>query len=59
MSSLESGWVCDEEVTDVLRGLVQSHDVDSIDTDRTVLICSTRNECDDINDLCINRNECL
>ena len=26
-----------------------------IELDRTVVICSTRNECDEVNDLCINR----
>ena len=47
--------VCDKEVTDVLSGLVKPPDVDSIELDRTVVICSTRNECDEANDLCINR----
>ena len=47
--------VCDKEVTDVLRGLVQPLNVDNIQLDRTVVICSTRDECDKINDLCINR----
>ena len=51
--------VCDKEVTNVLRGLVHPRDVDN---SRTVVICSTRNECDEVNDLCINRidgNECI
>lgn len=47
--------VCDKEVTDVLSGLLKQPDVDSIQLDRTVVICSTRNECDEINDLCIKR----
>ena len=47
--------VCDKEVTDVLGGLVKPPDIDSIQLDRTVVICSTRNECDKINNLCINR----
>ena len=47
--------VCDKEVTDVLRGLVHPRDVDNIELDRTVVICSTRNECDEVNNLCINR----
>ena len=54
--------VCDEEVTDVLRDLVQPQDVYIIQLDRTVVICSTRNECDEVNDLCINRidgNVCM
>ena len=46
--------VCDKEVTDVLRGLVQPQ---NIQLDRTVVICSTRKECDEVNDLCINRTD--
>ena len=45
--------VCDEEVVDVLSNLVQPPDVDNIELDKTVVICSTRNECSDINDECI------
>ena len=26
-----------------------------IELDKTIVMCSTRNECDDVNDLCINR----
>ena len=47
--------VCDQEVTDVLRSIVQPRDMDNIQLDRTVVICSTRKECDEVNDLCINR----
>ena len=47
--------VCDAEVIDVLRSLVHPHDIDNIELDRTVVICSTRNECDNVNDHCINR----
>ena len=47
--------VCNKEVTDVLGGLVKPPDIDSIQLDRTVVICSTRNECDKINNMCINR----
>ena len=47
--------VCDKEVTDILRGLVQPWNLDNIQLDRTVVICSTRKECDEVNDLCINR----
>ena len=47
--------VYDNKVTDVLRGLVHPRDIDNIELDRTVVICSTRNECDEVNDLCINR----
>ena len=45
------------EVTDVLRGLVQPRDVNNIQLDRTVVTCSTRDECGKVNDHCINGNE--
>ena len=45
--------VCDEQVTSVLKGRLKSVDISSIDLNRTVIICSTRNEVDAIN------NECL
>ena len=45
--------VYDEEVN-VLTNLVQPPDVDRFELDRTVVInCSTRRECNDINDECI------
>ena len=47
--------MCDKEVTDVLSGLVQPPNFDALDLDRTVVICSTRKECDVVNDHCINR----
>ena len=47
--------VCDQEVTDVLRSILQPRDMDNIQLDRTVVICSTRKECDEVNDLCISR----
>ena len=47
--------MCDKQVIDVLRGILQPRNVDNIQIDRTVVICSTRKECDEVNDLCINR----
>ena len=47
--------VCDQEVTQVLRDRVKPRDIDSLELDRTVVICSTRSECEEINDLCIKR----
>ena len=47
--------VCDQEVTDILRSIVQPRDMHNIQLDRTVVICSTRKECDEVNDLCINK----
>ena len=48
---------CDEEVTEVLKQRLQKRDVSSIQLDRTVVICSTREECEEINDDCIRRVE--
>ena len=47
--------LCDQEVTDVLSSLVEPPNVDSIELDRTVVICSTRSECKEVNDQCIQR----
>ena len=55
LSSVLTKGVCDKEVTNVLSGLVKPPNVDSIELDRTVVICSTRNECDEVNNLCIDR----
>ena len=44
---------CDEEVTKVLNERLQEQDLDSVELDRTVVICSTRKECEEINDACI------
>ena len=46
---------CDQEVNKVLRDRVKPRDVESLELDRTVVICSTRSECEEINDLCIKR----
>ena len=45
--------VCDQ--TNVLSSLVEPLNVDSIELDRTVVICSTRSECKEVNDQCIQR----
>ena len=45
--------VCDEQVASVLKGRLKSVDISLIDLNQTVIICSTRNEVDAIN------NECL
>ena len=47
--------VCDEEVTRVLKSRVQPCNIHDIELDRTVVICSTRAECDDINEQCLER----
>ena len=38
-----------------MSNLVQPPDVDNIELDRTVVICSTRRECSDIYDECIKK----
>ena len=45
----------DEEVHTTLMSHVQVECVDSIDLNKTVVICSTRDECSDINAKCLKR----
>lgn len=47
--------VCDQEVNEVLKGRLQPRNIDSLELERTVIICSTRSECEEVNDLCIKR----
>ena len=47
--------VCNSETQDILSGLVQPKDCDKLELDKTIVICSTRKECADINDKCIHR----
>ena len=46
---------CDSYVTEVLQTRLQRQDINAIDLDKTVIICSTRAECDKINDQCLER----
>ena len=48
---------CDEEVTSVLKSRVRPKDVSDIELQRTVVICSTRKECEELNSACIDRVE--
>ena len=57
LSKVRLGIICDEEVTEVLKSRVQPKDVSGIELDRTVVICSTRRKCDEINSACIARVE--
>ena len=52
LSKISMG-VCDEEVTRVLKSRLQPRNIHEIELDRTVVICSTRRECDEINSECI------
>ena len=47
--------MCDTEVMEVLKSRVQPYNINDIELDRTVVICSTRAECDDINEECLER----
>ena len=47
--------VCDTEVMQVLKSRVQPCNINDIELDRTVVICSTRAECDVINEECLER----
>ena len=47
--------VCDEEVTEVLKSRLQPKNIHDIELDKTVVICSTRKECEEINSACIER----
>ena len=47
--------VCDEEVTEVLKSRFQPKNIHDIELDKTVVICSTRKECEEINSACIER----
>ena len=45
--------ICDSEVLKILKTRLQKPDVDSVDLDKTIIICSTRDECDKLNNLCL------
>ena len=47
--------ICDDEVERCLRSRVRVENWDTIDLNTTVVICSTRDECREINDHCIER----
>ena len=47
--------ICDKEVLNVLQTRLQSHDVAAVDLDKTVVICSTVAECNQINAQCLDR----
>ena len=48
LSTIRLG-ICDKEVLNVLQTRFQSHDVATIDLDKTKVICSTVAECNEIN----------
>ena len=49
--------ICDEEVDYTLRSCMREQNWDTLDLDKTVVICSTRDECSEINNHCIKRLE--
>ena len=38
--------VCDSEVSNALKSRLQEPDMDSVELDKTIIICSTRDECE-------------
>ena len=54
LSKIREG-ICDTHVSEVLQTRLQNQDINAIDLDRTVIICSTRAECDKLNDQCLDR----
>ena len=40
--------ICDNDVLKVLKSRLQKPDVDSVDLDKTIIICSTRDECENL-----------
>ena len=47
--------ICDKEVIQVLKSRLQPRNINDIELDRTVVICSSCAECDDINEECLER----
>ena len=47
--------ICDKEVIQVLKRRLQPRNINDIELDRTVVICSTRAEYDEINEECLER----
>ena len=46
--------VCDDKVTKVLESRVEARSIPDLDLQKTVVICSTRKECEEINSACID-----
>ena len=47
--------VCDSHVAEVLLTRLHKQDINSVDLKKTVIICSTRDECNKINSQCLQR----
>ena len=47
--------ICDSDVTKVLLSRLRKRDIDAVDLDKTVIICSTRQECAQINHQCLQK----
>ena len=46
---------CDSHVSEILQTRLQKQDINAVDVDKTVIICSTKAECDKLNDQCLDR----
>ena len=54
LSKIREG-TCDSHVSEVLRSRLQKQDINAVHLDKTVITCSTRAECDKINEQCLER----
>ena len=46
---------CDNHVSQVLQTRLHKQDMDTVDLDKTVIICATREECNKINNQCLEK----
>ena len=46
---------CDQHVFEVLQSRLQTPNINKLELQKTVVICSTRAECDEINSLCLKK----
>ena len=47
--------ICDNHVSQVLQTRLHKQDIDGVDLDKTVIICATREECNKINNQCLEK----
>ena len=46
---------CDNHISQVLQTRLHKQDIDTVDLDKTVIICATREECNKINNQCLEK----
>jgi hypothetical protein len=47
--------ICDNDVSQLLKTRLHTQDIDTVDLDTTVIICATREECNKINNQCLEK----